>query len=114
MTAGMESVDGILHAVCRRDDAAGMQRLMEPLPPAIAQDVRTAPNVSAQAMRHEGNAAYFIRVDPVHIEVWTFRPATFDQAADLWARIDDAGTIDLDVARRVYTAVTGSDTSKPS
>jgi hypothetical protein len=60
-------------------------------------------------MRHDDHSAraFYILADASYVQVWTFKPASFEEAARMWALIDENGSIDRAVAMRVYQQATG-------
>lgn len=109
----------IYSAAARWDDLSGLEALFAPLPAdvvtSIQQGRQQAENRQAdkgfRGIRHDAASerAFFVVADATHLLVWTFRPATLEEAILMWAMFDEdlANQIIRDVAVRVYTQVTG-------
>ncbi len=112
-------MDGINSAAARWDDPAGLEALFAPLPADVVTNIQQgrqqAENRQAdkgfRGIRHDAatERASFVVADATRLLVWTFRPATLEEAILMWVLFDADLTqqITNDVSRRVYREATG-------
>jgi hypothetical protein len=113
----MMEEDGIYSGTARWDDQEALASLFAPLPEVVVANIKTGHRESPtgfRGMRHDEPTAraFFVIADATHLQVWTFKPASFEEATLMWSLLDEAPQrrIDRDVAIQIYRFVTGRDT----
>lgn len=112
-------MNGIQRALARRNDEEALARLLDPLPAETAKKIRkvlerdgTAGTVSGMIHDEQSTSAFFFVAYENVLDVWTFRPATSDEAAQMWDLIeesvgDSSKLIDSVRALSAYREATG-------
>ncbi len=112
-------MDGIYRAAARWDDDQALAALLAPLPAAIVANIQQGrasqpAGMIFSGMRHDEAtaSAFFVRTDSTGLlEVWTLRPCSLREAAEIWAHLKQQHADEMpDLGppiKQAYTAVTG-------